>query len=186
MARDPIKYARKMLRHWQREVDKLENGVNQGVNLNGVNLKESEKEEKEKIPPHPPKEIKAEKDKESYYYRARTREIFKPSFLQRWKISLQFVDYWLEVTDGQEITDPKKSIRNYWATRNKDSVWSEWQKIHPQEVKAKIYSPQDWLLCQERCACFRNGKCSCGITIPPNLQKPRPYPPEECGHFAKL
>ena len=60
MARDPIKYARKMLRHWQREVDKLENGVNQGVNL-----KESEKEGKRDLPPKPPIERNEEKEKES-------------------------------------------------------------------------------------------------------------------------
>ena len=49
---------------------------------------------------------------------------------------------------------------------------------------ATARNPEAWLLCAERCANFREGRCSCGIAIPPPNQ-PRPIPPEECHRFAK-
>ena len=39
-----------------------------------------------------------------------------------------------------------------------------------------------WELCRERCAMFREGKCSMGRKIPPQLRE-RPVAPEECGQF---
>jgi len=41
-----------------------------------------------------------------------------------------------------------------------------------------------WCLCEERCANFKDGKCTEGQTIPPDKRE-WPIPPEECHHFVR-
>ena len=48
---------------------------------------------------------------------------------------------------------------------------------------AAAATPEAWALCAERCANFRDGRCACGVAVPPALQ-PRQCPPEECPRFA--
>ena len=43
--------------------------------------------------------------------------------------------------------------------------------------------PGAWALCADRCAKFREGRCSRGAKLPPQLRSHR-CPPEECPHFA--
>lgn len=40
-----------------------------------------------------------------------------------------------------------------------------------------------WELCRERCG--NAAKCGCrrGVAVPPNMEQPRPFAPEECEHF---
>ena len=44
--------------------------------------------------------------------------------------------------------------------------------------------PAAWILCEERCAKFMDGKCSEGMTIPPDKSDWQ-IPPEECSLFAR-
>lgn len=59
------------------------------------------------------------------------------------------------------------------------------QHREPQQQQPKQYAPDDWTLCQERCANFKAGQCVRGCKIPPPQQE-RPIPPEECRGFSKL
>ena len=43
--------------------------------------------------------------------------------------------------------------------------------------------PAAWILCEERCAKFTDGKCSEGMTIPPDKSDWQ-IPPEECSFFG--
>lgn len=51
--------------------------------------------------------------------------------------------------------------------------------------KPKEPTAADWELCAERCANCKDGHCTAGITIPPQLAQP-PYPPEECKKYASI
>jgi hypothetical protein len=42
----------------------------------------------------------------------------------------------------------------------------------------------DWRLCEERCARFSGGRCSAGLSVPPD-SGPWPLPPEECERYLK-
>jgi hypothetical protein len=48
---------------------------------------------------------------------------------------------------------------------------------------AAAAKPEAWALCAERCANFRDGRCTCGAKIPPQLRAHQ-CPPEECPYFA--
>ena len=50
----------------------------------------------------------------------------------------------------------------------------------------RSYTASDWCLCAERCANFRDGRCSCGVTVPPDKDPVRQTPPEECRGFAAV
>ena len=70
MARDPIKNARNQIKYWQKMLTKLEseanlNSLDRAQSLERSSIKESEKEEREKVPPHPSIERNEEKEKES-------------------------------------------------------------------------------------------------------------------------
>lgn len=99
--------------------------------------------------------------------------------------------------------DPKY-FRNYYTANHKGwpkdwkaalAVWTDNGKPGGR-VKAesvadappvrRVYGLSDWCLCSERCANFRGGKCSRGITVPPDKDPERQTPPEECRGFTAL
>lgn len=54
--------------------------------------------------------------------------------------------------------------------------------------RAKCADPESWVLCAERCAHYKLGKCRRGVAMPPDLidrLNPRPKPPEECRYFFR-
>ena len=107
-------------------------------------------------------------------------------FLRKWKIPTLFHAYWLKVTANETIDNPERSLRNYWIFHERDEVWHQFKRDHEQKAKraAKTYSLSEWVLCAERCANFRNGKCTCGENVPPACRA-YPIPPEECRNFTK-
>ena len=66
-----------------------------------------------------------------------------------------------------------------------DAKENEYERIKRLEALKRVEmaaKPESWELCGERCAMFREGKCSMGRKIPPQLRE-RPVAPEECGQF---
>ena len=51
-------------------------------------------------------------------------------------------------------------------------------------IESVMRYPDAWGLCEERCAKFKDGKCTEGQTIPPD-KRDWPIPPEECRPFAR-
>ena len=45
--------------------------------------------------------------------------------------------------------------------------------------------PKAWELCAERCMHFADGRCLCGVAVPP-MHQPHPHPPEECARFGRM
>ena len=156
-------------------------------------LTENEEREKENSPLQPPIENKGkeEKDHDHDYAGARAR---KGDLLRQQRVAEVesfrveiggdvdpevFVDYYLSNHRGW----PKKWQARY---RNWTKNGKRGGRLSPDKLKVKkskqSYSLADWSLCAERCAAFREGKCTCGIETPPNCNT-RPFPPEECPHF---
>ena len=59
------------------------------------------------------------------------------------------------------------------------------KELKRKSVENEAKRIESWELCIERCARFTEGKCKCGVKIPPALWNP-PRPPEECSRFARI
>ena len=62
---------------------------------------------------------------------------------------------------------------------------NEYEVIKKREQVKRVkqaMKSENWELCAERCAMFREGKCVCGAKIPPQLRE-RPIAPEECEQY---
>lgn len=82
--------------------------------------------------------------------------------------------------EGQFIRAPLVWLNNEnW----KDCPMPTANTEKPKIVERPI-SKSDWLLCSERCAMFRDGRCLCGMKIPPTRMSPV-RPPEECAKFKE-
>ena len=99
-----------------------------------------------------------------------------PQYFREWRLNRRFFE---------TLRDPKRLMSP--AARNA----AESEEAEERRRKAKnarrisaARNHETWLLCAERCANFREGRCACAIAIPPQLQ-PRPIPPEECHRFIK-
>jgi len=55
-------------------------------------------------------------------------------------------------------------------------------------LRRKCACRASWILCEDRCACFRDGVCCRGVAVPPALdwQGRRVFPPEECLYFVPI
>jgi hypothetical protein len=87
-------------------------------------------------------------------------------------------------TNGSRITNLNwRPTLKAWYNRAKPEELAECGR---QEAKrretTRHFAAEDWALCAERCARFRDGRCTAGAKVPPNCQKP-PMPPEECKGF---
>jgi hypothetical protein len=87
-------------------------------------------------------------------------------------------------TNGSRITNLNwRPTLKAWFNRAKPEELAECGR---QEAKrretTRHFAAEDWALCAERCARFRDGRCTAGAKVPPNCQKP-PMPPEECKGF---
>ena len=63
---------------------------------------------------------------------------------------------------------------------------NEYEVIKKREQVKRVkqaMKSENWELCAERCAMFREGKCVCGAKIPPQLRE-RPIAPQECEQYA--
>jgi hypothetical protein len=105
-----------------------------------------------------------------------------------------FARWWFNEMEARDWTTTQGSridLRN-WRAQLK--AWHN--KATPQEL-AQINStaiknkpievtPDDWILCAERCEHYRLGyACAAGCKIPPVKCK-HPHPPEECPHFKEI
>jgi hypothetical protein len=90
-------------------------------------------------------------------------------------------------TNGSRITNLNwRPTLKAWFNRAKPEELAECgrQEAERRET-ARHFAAEDWALCAERCARFRDGRCTAGAKVPPNCQKP-PAPPEECATFKEM
>ena len=99
-----------------------------------------------------------------------------PQYFREWRLNRRFFE---------TLRDPKRLMSP--AARNAAESEKAEERRRKAENARRISAARNhetWLLCAERCANFREGRCACAIAIPPQLQ-PRPIPPEECHRFIK-
>ncbi len=88
-------------------------------------------------------------------------------------------------TDGSRIGhDNWRPTLKAWRNRATERELAEIEAEERKRAAARprAWRPEDWLLCAERCANFRDGRCAGGCITPPD-RRPRPIPPEECQHY---
>ncbi|MCQ2299941.1 MAG: hypothetical protein MJZ81_07460 [Bacteroidales bacterium] len=105
-------------------------------------------------------------------------------YAEWWYDEMQARD-WTKVNGGQISNTNWRPVLMSWWNRAKDS--GEAQRVQNERKQAQALSPKnlndsDWILCGERCALFKAGRCAGGCIMPPQL-RPVPCPPEECHSF---
>ena len=102
--------------------------------------------------------------------------------LKAWRGSEQW-----EKDGGKYIPTPINFFtKEYWAMKPEPA--DPEAKLREEKKKKLLElakNPESWILCQERCAKFKEGKCSAGVRIPPDKDE-IPIPSEECLHFVTL
>ena len=117
---------------------------------------------------------------------AATSTMGVPEWYARWWYE-QMVAYDWTTTKGGRIGHGNwRAMLKAWHNRSLgdpkeyERVRSECEARKPRVVEVRA---EDWELCAERCARFREGRCAAGKVVPPQM-RPRPIPPEECDGFA--
>ena len=90
-----------------------------------------------------------------------------PQYFREWRLNRRFFE---------TLRDPKRLMSP--AARNAAESEEAEERRRKAEDARRISAARNhetWLLCAERCANFREGRCACGIAIPP----------EECHRFIK-
>jgi len=102
--------------------------------------------------------------------------------LEAWRTS----DGW-NADGGKYISAPINFlVKRLWEelpTPNEPPANSSEEKRNAR-LESVMRDPDAWGLCEERCAKFKDGKCTEGQTIPPD-KRDWPIPPEECRPFAR-
>lgn len=80
----------------------------------------------------------------------------------------------------------KRGINNKGAYLNKALDAYTPPPPPPPPKPPKVYTPDDWQLCGERCANFNGKGCAVGVKIPPDHDPAHIKPPEQCDLFAAL
>lgn len=130
---------------------------------------------------------------------------FDDAFTREWHRVMTDEFQWIHPKTGKPITHWTASFREWRLNRRFFEVLRDPKRLmSPAMLKyaeadaaearrraeedarraAAAATPEAWALCAERCANFRDGRCTCGVAVPPALQ-PRRCPPEECPRFRK-
>jgi len=119
---------------------------------------------------------------------AATSTMGVPGWYARWWYE-QMVAYDWSSTKGVRIGHGNwKAMLKAWHNRSLgdakeyERVRSEYAAKKPKAVKV---TAADWGLCAERCSACRDGRCTKGEAVPPQM-RPWPITPEECDGFARL
>jgi len=164
-----------------------------------VTVTTKESTPKEKVPPHPLKENTPLKKKEEEGIlcacacareidpaerQKLIEEVAAYNYRLKGNISAEyFVDYYLSSDEGWP-TAWKSRLRNWLKGAIKNGRISAKEAARQAGI---IEKPKlDWCLCEERCAMFAEGRCTCGIAIPPASHPTMPMPPEQCGKFKRM
>ena len=99
-----------------------------------------------------------------------------PQYFREWRLNRRFFE---TLRDPKRLMSP--AVRK---VAEAEEAEERRQEAEDARRKAAARNPEAWILCAERCANFREGRCACGIAIPPPRQQ-RPIPPEECHRFIK-
>ena len=100
------------------------------------------------------------------------------------KNCLRSMRMWRKV-DERNAAEGAENGRGRGCANGAGAKEDEYERIKRLEALRRVEmsaKPESWELCGERCAMFREGKCSMGCKIPPQLRE-RPVAPEECGQF---
>ena len=99
-----------------------------------------------------------------------------PAHFREWRANRRFFEV---------LRDPKR-LMSPAMLKSAEADAAETRRRAEEDARraAAAATPEAWTLCAERCANFRDGRCACGVAVPPALQ-PRKCPPEECPYFAK-
>lgn len=102
--------------------------------------------------------------------------------LKAWRESKQW-----EKDGGKYIPAPINFlIKEYWAMNSEPAdPEAKLREEKSRKLLERAKDPKAWQLCKERCAKFKDGKCSAGIRIPPDKSELQ-IPSEECKHYVKL
>lgn len=87
-------------------------------------------------------------------------------------------------TDGRrvDLRNWRPTLKAWYNRRRPDEVRDAEQVATVARLAARKFKPEDWMLCAERCANFKDGACSRGVKTPPDKEQ-YPKPPEECKNF---
>lgn len=98
-----------------------------------------------------------------------------PQYFREWRLNRRFFE---------ALRNPKRLLSPVML-KSAEAEESEARSRTAEDARraAAAARPEAWALCADRCAKFRDGRCSLGAKVPPQLRSHR-CPPEECPAFS--
>ena len=87
-------------------------------------------------------------------------------------------------TNGMSISNSnwRPLLKTWWNKRTAAEESAASELSSKKRIEEKVYPPEAWTLCEERCANCDGSRCMAGVRVPPAHASP-PYPPNDCGRF---
>lgn len=87
-------------------------------------------------------------------------------------------------TNGMSISNSnwRPVLKTWWNKRTAAEESAASELSSKKRIEEKVYPPEAWTLCEERCANCDGSRCMAGVRVPPAHASP-PYPPNDCGRF---